>query len=49
MNLRKEIKVKNVIVKNAADIFTPIGLVLGFYIILHGHLSPGEDFKEEFW
>lgn len=43
--MKKNIEVKNIIVKCAADIFTPIGLVLGLYIILHGHLSPGGGFQ----
>ncbi|SHE43017.1 MnhB domain-containing protein [Caloramator proteoclasticus] len=41
----KNIKVKDYIIKSAADFFTPIGLVLGLYIILHGHLSPGGGFQ----
>jgi multisubunit Na+/H+ antiporter MnhB subunit len=41
----KDIKVKNVIVKCAADIFAPISLIFGFYVILHGHLSPGGGFQ----
>ncbi|CCJ33343.1 membrane bound hydrogenase, MbhF subunit [Caloramator australicus RC3] len=41
----KNRQVKDVIVKTAADFFTPIALVLGFYIILHGHLSPGGGFQ----
>lgn len=43
--MKKNVKVKNIIVKCAADVFAPIGLVLGLYIILHGHLSPGGGFQ----
>jgi multicomponent Na+:H+ antiporter subunit B len=43
--MKKNIKVKNIIVKTAADVFSPIALVFGFYIILHGHLSPGGGFQ----
>ncbi|EYE88370.1 hypothetical protein Q428_08200 [Fervidicella metallireducens AeB] len=41
----KNIKVKNVIVKTAADFFMPIALIFGLYVILHGHLSPGGGFQ----
>lgn len=43
--MKKNTKVKNIIVKNAADIFTPIILMFGFYIISHGHLIPGGGFQ----
>jgi multicomponent Na+:H+ antiporter subunit B len=43
--MKKNIKVKNIIIKNAADVFTPIALMLGFYVISHGHLSPGGGFQ----
>ena len=43
--MNKNIKVKNIVVKCGADIFTPIGLMLGFYIVFHGHLSPGGGFQ----
>lgn len=39
--MKKNIKVKNVILKSAADFFTPISLMFGFYMIFHGHLIPG--------
>jgi multicomponent Na+:H+ antiporter subunit B len=39
--MKKNIKVKNIVLKNAADVFTPISLMFGFYIIFHGHLIPG--------
>ena len=32
---------KNVITKCGADFLTPFVLVYMFYVILHGHLSPG--------
>lgn len=43
--MNKNIKVKNIVVKCGADIFLPVGLMLGFYIIFHGHLSPGGGFQ----
>jgi multisubunit Na+/H+ antiporter MnhB subunit len=43
--MKKNISVKNVIIKTAADFFLPFTLVLGFYIILHGHISPGGGFQ----
>lgn len=43
--MKKSIKSKNIIVKTAADVFMPIGLILGIYVILHGHLSPGGGFQ----
>lgn len=43
--MKKNIKSKNIIVKTAADVFMPIGLILGLYVILHGHLSPGGGFQ----
>lgn len=44
-NMKKNIEVKNVIVKSAADVFLPLALVLGFYVILHGNISPGGGFQ----
>lgn len=43
--MKKNTKVKNIIVKNAAGFFTPIILMFGFYIISHGHLLPGGGFQ----
>ena len=36
---------KNVIARCGADKILPIGIVYMFYIILHGHLSPGGGFQ----
>lgn len=36
---------KNIIVKCGADFLLPVTLMLGFYIILHGHLTPGGGFQ----
>ena len=36
---------KNIIIKCGSDFLLPITLVLGFYIILHGHLTPGGGFQ----
>ena len=41
----KNIKVKNIIPKCGADALLPFMLVYIFYIILHGHLSPGGGFQ----
>lgn len=41
----KNIKVKNVIAKCGADKLLPFVAVYIFYIILHGHLSPGGGFQ----
>lgn len=43
--MQKKTKVKNIIIKNAADVFTPLSIVFGSYVILHGHLSPGGGFQ----
>jgi len=41
----KNIKVKNIIPKCGADAIIPFALIYIFYIILHGHLSPGGGFQ----
>lgn len=41
----KERKVKNVILRCGADRILPAAIVYLFYIILHGHLSPGGGFQ----
>lgn len=38
-------KEKNIIVKICGSITIPLALLLGVYIILHGHLSPGGGFQ----
>lgn len=38
-------KEKDIIIPSCVDIVLPITLVLGAYIILHGHLSPGGGFQ----
>ena len=43
--MKNNIKLKSIIVKTSADIFMPFALVFGFYVILHGHLSPGGGFQ----
>lgn len=45
MKLKSYIKSKDVIVQTAADVFLPLALVYGFYVILHGHISPGGGFQ----
>ena len=41
----KNIKVKNIIPKCGADAVIPFAIVFIFYVILHGHLSPGGGFQ----
>lgn len=43
--MNKNIKVKNIVPKCGADFLLPFGLMYMFYIILHGHLSPGGGFQ----
>ena len=43
--MKKNITVRNSIVKSCANITLPLALVLGIYVILHGHLSPGGGFQ----
>lgn len=43
--MKKGIKVKDTIVKCMADFMTPFSLIFGFYIILHGPISPGGGFQ----
>ena len=42
---KKRYKTRHVIMKTGADIFSPIALVFGLYIILHGNISPGGGFQ----
>lgn len=41
----RNINVKNIVLKCAADILCPLALVFGFAVILHGQLSPGGGFQ----
>lgn len=43
--MKNKRKQKDVIIPSCADLVIPITLVLGAYIILHGHLSPGGGFQ----
>lgn len=43
--MKRNRKFKSSIITSCADIVLPISLVLGAYIILHGHLSPGGGFQ----
>jgi Multisubunit Na+/H+ antiporter, MnhB subunit len=43
--MKKNKVAKNIIVKCGNDFLLPITLMLGFYIILHGHLTPGGGFQ----
>ena len=41
----KKYQKDDLIVRCLADRFLPLGLVLGFYVILHGNISPGGGFQ----
>lgn len=43
--MNKNITVKNTVYKCGADTLVPFGLMYMFYVILHGHLSPGGGFQ----
>lgn len=45
MKFKSGITEKNIIVKCGADKFLPFSLVLGFYVILFGTISPGGGFQ----
>ena len=45
MASKKRIKRSNLLLKAAADFFTPLALVLGLSVVLHGHLTPGGGFQ----
>ena len=45
MKFKNGITEKNIIVKCGADLFLPFALVLGFYVILFGTISPGGGFQ----
>lgn len=41
----KKRETKNIIVKCAADMFIPLAIVFGFYVVLHGDTGPGGGFQ----
>lgn len=43
--MKKKVKRRDSIITSCADVVMPIALVLGAYVILHGHLSPGGGFQ----
>ena len=43
--MKKNWKRDDLIVRSLADSYLPIALVLGFYVILHGNISPGGGFQ----
>ncbi len=43
--MKQNVKVKNLIPRCGADSLLPLMLVYMFYIIFHGHLSPGGGFQ----
>ena len=42
--MNKKWKRDDLIVRSLADSYLPLALVLGFYVILHGNISPGGGF-----
>ena len=45
MRFKDGITERNVIVKDGADMFLPLGITLGLYVILFGNISPGGGFQ----
>jgi multisubunit Na+/H+ antiporter MnhB subunit len=43
--MKRNIKRRDSIITSCANLVLPICLVLGAYVILHGHLSPGGGFQ----
>ncbi|MFA9397805.1 MAG: MnhB domain-containing protein [Clostridiaceae bacterium] len=43
--MKRKYKSRDSIIKSCANLALPISLMLGSYIILHGHLSPGGGFQ----
>ena len=43
--MNKKWKRDDLIVRSLADSYLPIALILGFYVILHGNISPGGGFQ----
>ncbi|WP_163194836.1 MnhB domain-containing protein [Clostridium thermarum] len=43
--MKKGVKRRDSIITSCANVVLPIALVLGFCVILHGHLSPGGGFQ----
>jgi multicomponent Na+:H+ antiporter subunit B len=43
--MKRDAKRRDSIITSCANLVLPIALVLGFYVILHGHLSPGGGFQ----
>jgi multicomponent Na+:H+ antiporter subunit B len=44
-SIKREIKRRDVVITSCANLVLPICLVIGAYVILHGHLSPGGGFQ----
>lgn len=42
---KNKLKGEDIIIQSCSDIVLPIALMLGAYIILHGHLTPGGGFQ----
>ncbi len=43
--MKKNWKRDDMIVRSLADSYLPIALILGFYVIIHGNISPGGGFQ----
>ena len=45
MKPRKNLTENDTIIRNAGGFFLPFALMFGFYVIMHGNLSPGGGFQ----
>ena len=45
MKFRKNLTEEDTILRNAGGFFLPFALMFGFYVIMHGNLSPGGGFQ----
>ena len=43
--IRKKKRAKSIIIKTAADLFTPLAITYGCYVVFHGNSSPGGGFQ----
>ena len=45
MMIQKKKRAKSIIIKTAADLFTPLAITYGCYVVFHGNSSPGGGFQ----
>ena len=45
MMIQKKKRAKSIIIRTAADIFTPLAITYGCYVVFHGNSSPGGGFQ----